>query len=410
VTVVLRMQTYAKGLLFHSPRTSRDRMRLTPEPTTVGVIGGGQLCRMICEAVSPLGIEIVFVDPTPDAPANHVARDQVVGGFDDPDAVERLAERSDFLTYDIELADPDVVEEVVDSASPEVPVHPNPDTLRTIQDKYVQKEALTDRGIPVPTYTDVDSVEDLRRASDELGLPLMVKAREGGYDGRGNLLVHSEDEFENALEELPEPLMVEEFVDYERELSVIGVKGDGETYAYPVTETIHREEILRRTVSPARTDAETREKAHDVAREALGVMEGRGVYGLEMFETTDGEILVNEIAPRPHNSGHWTIEGAHTSQFEQHARAVVGAPLGSTELRAPTVSVNTLGDEGPRDVSLAGVDYLLASRAHLHWYGKEEERPLRKMGHFTLTGDDGLDTDELMGVADDLEDGLRFEK
>jgi len=380
--------------------------RLEPEPRTVGVIGGGQLCRMLCEALSPLGLEVVFVDPTPDAPACHVARHQIVGGFDDHDAVAELAERADVLTYDIELADPDVVESVAEEVS--VPVHPNPDTLRTIQDKYVQKEALTGEGVPVPAYRAVENVEDLRAAADELGLPLMLKAREGGYDGRGNYPVETEDDFEDALEAVEGKVMVEEFVDYDRELAVMASQGDGETTLYPVTETVHREEILRRTVTPARTDEETRERAREVAREVLNVMEGRGVYGIEMFED-DGEILVNEIAPRPHNSGHWTIEGTRVSQFEQHGRAVAGLPLGSAELRAPTVSVNILGKEGPRDISLAGVDDLLASDAHLHWYGKKEERPLRKMGHFTLTDSDGTDIDELLREADEVHDELRFE-
>ena len=382
--------------------------KLEPEPTTVGVVGGGQLCRMFCEATSPLGVEVVFVDPTPDAPANSVARDQIVGGFDDPEAVAELAESSDVLTYDIELADPDVVESAAEDAG--VPVHPDPDTLRTIQDKYVQKEALTDEGVPVPAYRAVETVEDLRDSADELGLPLMLKAREGGYDGRGNFPVETHDDFEEALDALEGPAMVEEFVDYDRELSVIAAQGDDETALYPVTETVHREEILRRTVTPARTDERTRQRAHEVARDVLEVMEGRGVYGIEMFEDGD-DILVNEIAPRPHNSGHWTIEGTHTSQFEQHGRVVAGMPLGSTELRAPTVSVNVLGEGGPRDVSLAGVEELLESDAHLHWYGKKEERPLRKLGHFTLTGDgDTGVTDELLREADDVHDELRFEQ
>ena len=364
---------------------------------------------MFCEAVSPLGIEVVFVDPTPDAPANHVARDQIVGGFDDPDAVAKLAERADVLTYDIELADPDVVENAAEAAG--VSVHPNPDTLRTIQDKYVQKNALVEEGVPVPAYRAVETVEDLRDAADELGLPLMLKAREGGYDGRGNYPVETEDDFEDALEAVEGKVMVEEFVDYDRELAVMAAQGDGEEAFFPVTETVHEEEILRRTVTPARTDEATHEKAREVAREVLNVMEGRGVYGIEMFED-DGEILVNEIAPRPHNSGHWTIEGTHTSQFEQHGRAVAGLPLGSTELRAPTVSVNILGEDGPHDVSLAGVDDLLTSRAHLHWYGKREERPLRKMGHFTLTDneEEAAVTDELLREADEIQNELRFEE
>jgi len=383
-------------------------MRLTPEPTTLGVVGGGQLCRMLAEASSPLGTEVVFVDPTPDAPASAVSRDQIVGGFDDPDAVSRLADRADFLTYDIELADPDVVEEAADQAG--VPVHPHPDTLRTIQDKYVQKEALVDEGVPVPEYRAVENVEDLAAAADELGLPLMLKAREGGYDGRGNAPVETRDDFDDALDAVGGGnAMAEEFIEYDRELSVIAAQGDGETAFFPVTETVHRDEILRRTVSPARTDASTRRRAHEVARDVLETMGGRGVYGIEMFEK-DGEILVNEIAPRPHNSGHWTIEGARVSQFEQHARAVVGAPLGSTELRAPTVSANILGEGGERPVSLAGVDSLLASDARLHWYSKSDERPLRKMGHFTLVGEEGADTDELLREADEVHDELRFER
>jgi 5-(carboxyamino)imidazole ribonucleotide synthase len=388
---------------FSASRVHHRTMRLTDEPTVLGVVGGGQLCRMLAEAASPLGVEVVFVDPTPGAPASAVARDQIVGGFDDPDAVERLADRADFLTYDIELADPEVVESAADEAG--VPVHPDPDTLRTIQDKYVQKEALVENGVPVPAYRAVETVEDLRDAADELGLPLMVKAREGGYDGRGNYPVDSPDDFEEAVETLEGPMMAEEFVEYDRELSVIAVQGEGEKAYFPTTETIHREEILRRTVSPARTDDATSDRAREVARDVLETMDGRGVYGIEMFEDGD-DVLVNEIAPRPHNSGHWTIEGARTSQFEQHARAVVGAPLGPTELRGTTVSVNILGDAGERDVSLSGVDALLSSNASLHWYGKKQERPLRKMGHFTLTGGD---TDELMREADEIHDELRFE-
>ncbi|XGI84502.1 5-(carboxyamino)imidazole ribonucleotide synthase [Halorutilales archaeon Cl-col2-1] len=374
-------------------------MNLTSEPVTIGVIGGGQLCRMICEAASPLGFEVVFLDPTSDAPARAVARDQVVSEFDSVEGANELVESADYVTYDIELADPDAVEEV------DVPVHPNPDTLRLIQDKYRQKEALTKRDIPVPEYVKVGSVEDLRRAADELGLPLMLKAREGGYDGRGNYLVESPDDFEDALDELRGELMAEEFVDYDRELSVIGVKGDGETDVYPVTETVHRDEILRKTVTPARTTTEVAERAHEVAREVLEAMEGRGVYGIELFEH-DGSVLVNEIAPRPHNSGHWTIEGAETSQFEQHIRAVTGLPLGSTELRDSAVSVNILGESGDRDVRLEGVDGLLDSGAHLHWYGKRIEYPLRKMGHFTVTGDD---TEELLRQAEEIKNSLSFE-
>lgn len=377
-------------------------MRLTDDPTIVGVIGGGQLCRMMCEAATPLGLEVVFLDPTPDAPARPVARRQIVGEFDDRDAVAKLVQASDVLTYDIELADPTVIE----SLDPPIPVHPDPKTLRLIQDKYRQKTALDERGIPVPAFESVETANDLKEARDEKGLPLMLKAREGGYDGRGNLLLESENTFEAGISEVSGRTMVEEFVDYDRELSVIGVRGPTKTDVYPATETVHRDEILRRTLTPARTTETVLERARGVARQVLEVMEGRGVYGIELFEV-DGSILVNEVAPRPHNSGHWTIEGAETSQFEQHLRAVTGLPPGSTDLRCPTVSVNILGVDGERTVNLGGVERILDEpRVHLHWYGKKLERPLRKMGHFTLTGSD---LDRLVERAQILHDRLRFQ-
>ncbi|MFC6906148.1 5-(carboxyamino)imidazole ribonucleotide synthase [Halalkalicoccus tibetensis] len=391
-------------------------MRTVPGPT-LGVVGGGQLGRMLAEAAAPLGIETVVLDPTPDCPAAPVAREQVVGAFDDPEGIRELAERADVLTFEIELADPDVLEEV--SAETGVDVQPSPDTLRTIQDKLVQKRALADAGIPVPELRAVDSPGELRAALDDLGTPAMVKAREGGYDGRGNLPIEDPDDAEAVLSELGGRAMVEEMIDFERELSVIGVKGTDETATYVVGENVHEEEILRETVVPARASGAVRERAQSVAREVLELLEGRGVYGIELFEVSEGrsssgeasgEILVNEIAPRPHNSGHWTIEGARSSQFEQHARAVCGLPLGSTELREPVVTKNVLGDDREsREARLAGVDQLLAEPlAHLHWYGKDEVRPLRKMGHFAVLGGD-RSADELLESARTYRRHVEFE-
>ncbi|AQL41695.1 5-(carboxyamino)imidazole ribonucleotide synthase [Halorientalis sp. IM1011] len=380
-------------------------MTLTSPGPTLGVVGGGQLGRMLGEAAAPLGVEVVVSDPTPDAPAAPVVRDQLVGDFDDRETLRALAERSDYLTFEIELADPDMLEAVSEETG--VPVHPEPATLRTIQDKLVQKERLQDAGIPVPEFRQVDSTEDLHAALDDLGTPAMLKAREGGYDGRGNVLVESREDAESAMDEIAGPAMVEAFVPFERELAVMGCKTEGETDTFPVTETIHEEEILRESVSPPRATDERIEAARDVAEDVLAEMEGRGVYGIELFDTGEA-ILLNEIAPRPHNSGHWTIEGCHTSQFEQHVRAVTGRPLGSTERRDPTVSVNILGDgEERREARLTGEEAVFErDRAHLHWYGKREVYPLRKTGHVTLTGDDG--TDDLLASARNLRDGLTF--
>jgi 5-(carboxyamino)imidazole ribonucleotide synthase len=367
-------------------------MTTTVPGPTLGVVGGGQLGRMLAEAAAPLGVEVVVLDPTPDCPAAPVARDQIVGDFDDPEAIGRLAERTDALTYEIELADPDYLADA--SAEADVPVHPTPETLRTIQDKFLEKEMLSGAGIPVPAYRRVDSVADLEAAVEEFGA-VMLKARQGGYDGRGNVPVRSTDEAAAAIDavgSVDDPMaLAEAFVDFEREVSVIGVQGDGEVRTFPVGENVHEEEILRETVVPARTGEAVTERAQAVARDVLDTLDGRGVFGIELFETPGGDILVNEIAPRPHNSGHWTIEGAVTSQFEQHARAVLGWPLGSTRQRAPTVSANVLGTvDEPRPATLAGVEAVLEREAaHLHWYGKDEVRPLRKMGHVTATDEDG---------------------
>lgn len=427
-------------------------METCPGPV-LGVVGGGQLGRMLAEAASPLGVEVIVLDPTPECPASPVCREQIVGAFDDPEGIRALAERADVLTFEIELADPDLLEDAAEKM--DVAVQPSPDTLRTIQDKLVQKQALQDAGVPVPEFRAVDDPEALRAALDELGTPAMVKARRGGYDGRGNLPIEDPDEAEAVLSELGGTAMVEEMVEFERELSVIGVKGsaghspagdrtssdkEDEIATYVVGENVHEEEILRETVVPARASGAVRERAQEVAREVLDLLEGRGVYGIELFEVseargaTDGSasegrtgsettressgrspresenILVNEIAPRPHNSGHWTIEGARSSQFEQHVRAVCGLPLGSTELREPVVTKNILGDErDSRKARLSGVEQLLSEpSAHLHWYGKEEVRPLRKMGHFTVLGE-GRSVDELLESARTYRRYVEFE-
>ncbi|WP_435094112.1 5-(carboxyamino)imidazole ribonucleotide synthase [Halorubrum sp. N11] len=403
-------------------------MTITLPGPTLGVVGGGQLGRMMGEAVAPLGVDVVVLDPTPDCPASPVVSDQIVGGFDDADAIHELASRVDALTFEIELADPDLMAEA--AAEHDVPVHPDPDTLRTIQDKLVQKEALVDAGIPVPEFVAVATAEGLERVVEEYG-GVMLKAREGGYDGRGNVPVDDPADATDALDEIGGNAMAEEFLDFEREIAVMGLKGaDGETRTYPVTETIHREEILRESVAPARTDDAVVAEAESVAHDVLDVLDGRGVYGIELFETRDGEVLVNEIAPRPHNSGHWTIEGARTSQFENHVRAVLGWPLGSTDLVAPAVTANILGDvhesralvsqpESPRDsgdvdetqpATLRNVDSVLAAAdTDLHWYGKDDVRPLRKMGHLTATDRNvDADRDALLSRARDLRDGLTF--
>ena len=388
-------------------RTEPPTVTVTVPGPTLGVVGGGQLGRMLGEAAAPLGVDIVVLDPTPDCPASAVA-DQIVGDFTDPDAMAELAARADALTFEIELADPDLLDEL--AAEEGIEVHPSPDALRTIEDKLVQKRTFGEAGIPIPPFHRVDDAEDLRAALDEFG-SVMLKARTGGYDGRGNVPVTDPEDAAAAIEEVGGPAMAEAFVDFERELSVIGVRGDGEIRTFPVGENVHEEEILRETIVPARTTEEVTEEADRVAREVLSHLPGRGVFGIELFETKDGDVLVNEVAPRPHNSGHWTIEGALCSQFEQHVRAVLGWPLGATDRRAPTVMANVLGtvDES-KPARLAGLeDPLSEAGVSLHWYGKDEVRPLRKMGHLTAVGTDDGDVAGLLEHARTLRDGLHFD-
>ena len=382
-------------------------MQLTTDGPIVGVVGGGQLGRMLGEAAGPIGVDVVASDPTPEPPAAPVVTDTLHGDFDDPDTIDALAARADVLTYEIELADPDALERA--SEAHDVPVHPAPDTLRMIQDKLVQKRHLREAGIPVPEFRAVDDTAELREALQELGYPAMLKAREGGYDGRGNVPIESPGGIEAAFEQIEGEAMVEAFVPFERELSVIGVRGDSEKRVFTPGENVHEEEILRETVVPARVPEAVRERAKSVAREVLDLLSGRGVFGIELFEV-NGEISVNEIAPRPHNSGHWTIEGARTSQFEQHLRAVLGWPLGATERRGRTVTKNLLGDvPEPRPAALDGVVAILSSpTANLHWYGKREARPLRKMGHVTLT-DARAEPDDLLADARELRSHWSFD-
>jgi 5-(carboxyamino)imidazole ribonucleotide synthase len=399
-------------------------MSITLPGPTLGVVGGGQLGRMLAEAAAPLGVDVVVLDPTPSCPASTVARDQVVADFDDEDAIDALASRVDALTYEIELADPTALAAAGDTH--DVPVHPTPATLETIQDKLVQTEALADAGIPVPEFAAVATADGLERLVETFD-GVMLKARRGGYDGRGNVPVEEPSEVAAALEAVGGDAMAERLVDFEREIAVMGLKGaNGETRTYPATETIHREEILRESVTPARTTDERLQRAQSVAEDVLAFLDGRGVYGIELFETPAGEILVNEIAPRPHNSGHWTIEGAATSQFENHVRAVLGWPLGPTGLVAPAATANVLGDVTASrrlddGTALHGVDDVLEEpSASLHWYGKATVRPLRKMGHLTVTADgstaptaDGSTApadagDAVLSRAQTLSNGLTF--
>jgi len=341
----------------------------------VGVLGGGQLGRMLALAGYPLGLRFRFLDPAPEAPAAHLAERLPVDDYENLDALKRFAHGLTVVTYEFEnvpLAAARFLEE-------RVPVYPPPAALEVSQERLAEKTFFQQLGIPVPPFASVDSPKDLTRALKTIGLPAVLKTRRFGYDGKGQIVLREEaDARELPFEEPHRPLILEGFVPFTRELSLLSVRGrDGSTVFYPLVENHHRDGILRLTLAPAPDlDPQLQAEAEAVAAQALEALNYVGVLAIEFFEHA-GRLLVNEMAPRVHNSGHWTIEGAETSQFENHLRAILGYPLGATDPVGCSAMVNLIGDI-PDPAALLAIPH-----AHLHRYGKTS-RPGRKVGHITL--------------------------
>jgi 5-(carboxyamino)imidazole ribonucleotide synthase len=346
--------------------------------TRVAVLGGGQLGQMLGLAGIPLGISFAFLDPSPNAPAGAVG-DLVVGGLDDVDAARRAASDAAVVTYEWEGVPADTARALQST----MPVHPLPRALEVSQDRLVEKDTFRSLGIATAPYRAVDDRASLDTAIGELGLPAVLKTRRGGYDGKGQAVLRSPVDADVAWAQLGGvPLLLEGFVAFSRELSIIAARGtDGETICWPAVENQHIGGILHLTRAPAPGLDDTLQ-AHAVAsiRPVLDSLDYVGVCCVELFQV-DGALLANEMAPRVHNSGHWTIEGAETSQFENHLRAVLGWPLGSTAARGASAMINCVGTMPDRDSILA------VPGSHLHDYGKDA-RPGRKLGHVTVTATD----------------------
>ncbi|WIG59593.1 MAG: N5-carboxyaminoimidazole ribonucleotide synthase [Ktedonobacterales bacterium] len=356
-----------------------------PYPGRIGILGGGQLARMTAEAASRLGLEVAILEREPGSPAARIAAREVVGAWDDRAKLADLAADTLVVTLENEFVDAPALAEL---AATGVPVFPTPHTLATVQDKLEQKRFMRAAGVPVPEFIEVTSPDDIAHATEEWGWPLVLKARRNSYDGYGNATLHAADEVAPACERLGWPqrqLFAEAWVPFTRELAVMVARGrSGATAVYPVVETVQRNHICHIVRAPAPIAPAVAARAAEIARMAVAAIDGIGVFGVELFESEDGRVLYNEIAPRPHNSGHYTIEGCVTSQFENHLRAVLSLPLGSTEMVAPAaVMVNLLGArEGPAHAD--GIaDALAVPGAHLHIYGKLISRSGRKMGHIT---------------------------
>jgi 5-(carboxyamino)imidazole ribonucleotide synthase len=353
---------------------SQARFPLRPG-ATIGVLGGGQLGRMLAMAAARLGFDVAVLDPERASPAQRVAAHSIVGPYDDPDALAALAAVSDVITFEFENVPARAVE-ILAAAGAEVA--PGGRALAVAQDRWVEKSFLNEAGAPTVAFAAIETAADIVEALGRLGRPLLIKTRRGGYDGKGQAWVRQPGEAEAVFAALGAvPAIAEAPADFRRELSVIAARGrDGEIALYPLAENHHEAGILRRTVAPAQAPPQTLAQAERIAASVLAALDYVGVIGIELFERDDGRLLVNEFAPRVHNTGHWTLDGCEVDQFEQHIRAIAGWPLGVTHAIARVEMINLIGDEADDWARLA-----CEPETRLWLYGKVEARPGRKMGH-----------------------------
>ncbi|WP_026691243.1 5-(carboxyamino)imidazole ribonucleotide synthase [Alteribacter aurantiacus] len=350
---------------------------------TIGILGGGQLGRMMALAAREIGYRTAVLEPKADSPAAQVADQEVISDYNDLDGAKKLAHSSDVVTYEFENIDSTVASWLEEHAD----FPQGSDLLAISQDRLQEKKAIRSFGVSIAPYREVNTEKDLKKATDELGFPCVLKTTRGGYDGKGQAVLNEQGDIREAWERLKQngPFVLEAWIPFEKELSVIVTRSvSGETTVFPVAENVHRNNILHQTIVPARTSYRVQEEAVLLARKLAESFHLVGTLAVEMFLTKDDVLYVNELAPRPHNSGHFTINACDTSQFEQHIRAVCDLPLGKTDLLKPVVMVNILGEHVPR--ILEKLDEF--PTAHLHLYGKEEAKPGRKMGHLTILGED----------------------
>ena len=370
----------------------------------LGIIGGGQLGMMITEAAKNLGeyiSEITVLDPTENCPAAQAGAKQIVGDFKDEIAILKLAEQSDIITYEIESGNTDVLSKL------KAEIEPSPSTLGIIQDKLSQKTFLSENGFPVSQFYEIISLNDLREKIKDLGLPVLLKSRRDAYDGRGNFKITSSNEIEKAYQHFDgKSLMVEKFVNFKMEVSVIAARNTkGDITTYPLVENIHENNILKTTIVPARVSDDVISNAGEIAKKTMEVLKGAGVFGIEMFIDQDDKILINEIAPRVHNSGHHTLQSCKTSQFEQHLRAILGLELGGTDLIHRTVMCNILGPDGFEGKYKPIV--LEKDGVYLKMYGKDVSKPQRKLGHFNVVDlNNTKDISKLLEMADEIKNSI----
>lgn len=362
-----------------------------PRTAVLGVLGGGQLGKMLAQEAAKMGVKLKVLDPTPGCPASSVA-EHVLGSFQDTESIKRFASQVDVLTVEIEHIDVDALEELITQG---LEIQPTPNTLRVIQDKYRQKQHFKEAGLPLPEFREIKCSKCAASAGATFGFPYMLKAKRLAYDGRGNAVVNSLEDIDASVAALggyERGLYAEKWVPYVCELAVMVVRSrDGSVASYPVVQTIHKDNICHTTEAPAVVPYSVAVSARQAAEAAVACLDGAGVFGVELFLLADGSILINEVAPRPHNSGHYTIEGCGMSQYEAQIRAVLGWPLGDTSLKVgAAIMLNVLGEEGGEEGMRAAHE--LMGRAYrvpgasVHWYGKADVANQRKVGHVTIVG------------------------
>ena len=353
----------------------------------IGIVGGGQLGRMLGFEAKKMGFIVTVMDATAQSPAGQVVDQQIMGDYSDAKQTEALARISDFLTVEIEHINTETLKKLVRQG---VSVNPSPETLEIIKDKFIQKQFLSKHKISTAPFVAVKDKEDIEKIIKKFHYPVILKKRFDAFDGRGNAYIKNRGDIQNALQKLGEEnLYVEKIIPFVKELAVIVVRDmKGNIVTYPVVETIHKHNICHIVIAPAQIDIKLQKKAQNLSKKVMKQVKGAGVFAIEMFLDKKGNVLVNEIAPRVHNSGHYTIEACYTSQFEQHIRAVAGLPLGNTSMKVPAaVMINILG-ERKGDVQVEGLDKVLQMpNVSVHVYGKAETKPDRKMGHITVLDD-----------------------
>jgi 5-(carboxyamino)imidazole ribonucleotide synthase len=344
----------------------------------IGIIGGGQLGKMMAVSAKQMGYKVAVIDPVKDSPCGQVADIEITAHYNDREAIRKLAEISDIITYEFENIDYDALHWLTGHAY----LPQGSELLLITQNRETEKKAIQAAGCEVAPYSIVKTKDELKQAVQELGLPAVLKTCRGGYDGKGQVVIKEEAQIEQAAALLEHgTCILESWVSFKMELSVIVVRSvNGEIATFPAAENIHHNNILFQSIVPARVEEGIQKKAADLAVKLADELNLVGPLAVEMFLTEDGELLVNELAPRPHNSGHYTLDLCETSQFEQHIRAVCGLPLGKTDLLKPGMMVNLLGDE----VKLVEEEPELLKEAKLYIYGKHEIKKGRKMGHITF--------------------------